>query len=102
MDITKTPTTAAPVLALDVENIMADTLVKITDDLSGWYDVSSRVGSVQVTNFVDESYLHGEYAAAQKAVGLFEDPANLSKTRRGQLIIQSTFGKASLAFTKAT
>lgn len=103
MDVTKTPLTIAPALVLDVESDMADTLVKVADYLSGWYDLSSRIGSVEVDDYTGGNRMNAEYTSAEKAVGLFEDPAARPKSSsRGQFKLQTTFGHASLAFTKSS
>ncbi|KAH6913810.1 hypothetical protein BKA70DRAFT_1420593 [Coprinopsis sp. MPI-PUGE-AT-0042] len=101
VDVTKTPSTFGPALALNIQNAMADTFVKVADDLNGWYDVESLMGSVEVDDFSGTNQLSPEYTSAEKAVGLFEKPSrNPMFTSRGQFKIRSSFGPASLAFTK--
>lgn len=101
VDVTKTRSTYGPALALEVHNAMANTLVKVADDLNGWYDIESLMGSVQVDDFVGANQLRPEHISTEKSVGLFEKPSsNPLFTSRGQFKIRSSFGQASLAFTK--
>ena len=103
IDITKSPQTIGPALGLNVESDMADTLVKVANYFSGWYDVGSTVGSVEVNDYTGSNRMSTEYTSAEKAVGLFDDPDLISKSNnRGQFRIRTTFGHASLAFTKSS
>ena len=102
IDITKSPQTIGSALGLNVECDMADTLVKVANSFSGWYDVGSTVGSVEVNDYTGSNRMSAEYTSAEKAVGVFDDPDPMSKSNsRGQFRIRTTFGQASLADRKS-